>query len=855
MLLTLATSLHDAHAQQDNLTSVSEEQAIADTPSVPQEFNTQEDEADGDDDSSDETEETEEDVEQPGQRTVAVRRINKITIAGNKNIPDEAILSRLPFRLGEEFVPAKTSAALRNLYGLNYFRQIEIWGDLEGEDSLNLHIQFSEKHKLEDVKYEGNKHLSASEIKKKIDFSKVPAVDEEELKKYASIIKNLYVDKNYHFAEVNALLQLHDDKATIIFDIQENKPSAVKQIFFKGNNHISAKKIREVMFTREDWVLGTFDSAGTYHPDAIERDRYMIETLYKNNGYLTARVTDVDVDMRPNSKNFYITFNIDEGPQYTISDIKVPGNHIMEEEDILRILPLRKKTLYSHSKVQKTLELLRTLWGEHGYIYADVEPSIQPDEENKTVTIAFYTELGSKVHLNRINIVGNKKSRDSIIRRQLVLDEGDLLTTQKMDFSKSRVELLGYFDKRDGVNWKINRVNDDTCNLDLMVKEVRTGTASLQVGAGGNVMDITDPTKAINVTFGFADTNFLGYGIHYDIGMAISSQEKSGHINVVDPWLFGKPISGALNFFASRVSYEDLRSVKQQVSERRIGGSAGLGFFVAHPLDSHVQFFLGAEGISYGDNAPKANIADQATATDFQNILNNRFQSGTLAWFSNVVNQDLRNHPMHPSRGYQWSSQFKVGVSVGTPGTHEATTQDAPKVFDKFGFVKFEGDATWYTPLIGESDLVLCLHGHVGVVHQFSDHTIPYRELFHVGGPATVRGFNFGQISPMFQGNSIGARKAFWNNIELIFPINPDFSIKGAIFYDGGAGWDTPDAGQIKQPEFLFNNCFNYRHAIGVGLRMLNPTPLQIDWGFKLDRNKRMGESVTEIHFTMNHNF
>ena len=338
----------------------------------------------------------------------------------------------------------------------------------------------------------------------------------------------------------------------------------------------------------------------------------------------------------------------------------------------------------------------------------------------------------------------------------------------------------------------------------------------------------------------------------------LSKQEQSGHINLLDPWLFNRPISGAVNLFASRVTYEDLKSVSQQVSERRVGGSGGIGFFLSYPRDTHVQFITGAEGITYGNKNNQlplaANIATMADRDEFQAILNRRFQNGTLSWTTCHINQDLRNHPVHPSRGYQWSTSFKVGLSIGRTGSNEPSLPDAPANHEKFGFFKFEGDVSWYTPLIGENDLVLCLHAHGGIVQQFHNHTIPYRELFHVGGPATVRGFVFGQISPMWQNNSIGATKAFWVNNELIFPINPDFSIKGAVFYDGGAGWDTPDANCIS-PINLRNNKFNYRHAIGVGLRLLNPAPLQVDWGFKLDRNKKAGESVTEIYFTMNHNF
>lgn len=845
------TYAQDHAAQSLDLANASVDASTSDSLSDEQDAD-----EDTDEDGDDEGEESEQDEQLPDQQIV--RSVNNILITGNKNVPEEAILNRLPYKRGEPYNKAKTSTAIRNLYSLGYFRHIEMLGENVGDDGMNLHIRLVEKKKLEGVKYHGKRNVTEKEVTKKIDFSKIPAIDEEELKKYAEIIRGIYIDKGYHFAQVTPSMEIDGDKATAVFTVEENKPSAVKQIFFEGNHNISSKKLRGILFTREDWVLSFMDSAGTYHPDAVEQDKFSIETFYQNHGYLTARVVDAQVEMDPKTKNFYITFTIEEGPQYTVNEIKVPGNEFVSEEELMRILPIRKGDLYSKTRVQKSIERLRNLWGERGYIYADVEPSIQPDEEKKTVNIAFYSELGNKVSLRRINIVGNKKSRDKIIRRQLILDEGDLLTTQKMDFSKDRVELLGFFDKRDGVNWKINRVSDNLCDLDLIVKEVRTGSATIQAGAGGSITDITDPTRVFTINMGFADTNFLGYGIQYDISMMLSRSEQSGHINILDPWLFDKPISGAASLYASRVDYQDLRSVSQQVSERRIGGSGGIGFFLARPRDAHVQFQAGIENISYGNNkdeTPKAaHIATQAETEEFQNILNRRFQNGTLAWVSNIINQDMRNHPVHPSQGYQWSSTLKVGLSVGIPGKHEPTPQNR----EKFGFVKFDGDVSWYTPLIGENDLVLCLHGHVGVVEQFGDHTIPYRELYHIGGPATVRGFVFGQISPMWGPNSIGARRAFWENVELIFPINPDFTMKGAIFYDGGAGWHTPDASQILSSPGageLRNNKFNYRHAVGVGVRLLQPVPLQIDWGFKLDRNKKLGEKVSEIIFTMNHNF
>lgn len=808
------------------------------------------------------------------------RTIRQIFITGNKQISTQALLNKIPYKLGEVFDPRKSGSLLRNLYALGYFRYIELLGEDIGKDQIDLHIAIIEKHKLEEVKYVGNDHLSSRDIAKKIDFSKIPAVDEEELSKFSKIIQQIYIDKGYHFTKIVPTMTVDEsDKATVTFTVEEGPQSVVKQIFFKGNNRIDDKQLRAVLFTREDWLLSFMDNAGMFHPDALEQDKYTLETFYRNHGYLVAKVTHVDIDMDPKSKNFYITFHIDEGDTYTIKDITIPGNDILSEDELLRALPLKKGMLFSQNKLQKSLEIVRMLWGEHGYIFADVDQSIQVNEEEKSVSIAFYSDLGSKVRLNRINIIGNAKSRDAIIRRQIVLDEGDLLTTQKMEFSKNRVELLGYFDKRNGVNWKMNRISDDLCDLDLILKEVRTGTATLQAGTRGSGFDIQNPSEAFTVSFGFADTNFLGRGIQYDVAAALAKTEQSGHLNIVNPWLFNKPISGAVNIFASNVTYDDLRSVTRRVNEFRSGGSGGLGFFLKTPRDAHIQCQAGAENILYR-NPPIANAENPVEQLEFQAILNRRFQSGMLIWVTNAINQDMRNHPMHPSHGYRWYGNVKVGFAgdkIFRPNINNTigqtqccqpncTNPSHPICPDpqgnrtccppaaNFGFVKFEADGAWYTPLIGESDLVLCTHGHFGIVHAFDKKTIPYRELFHIGGPATVRGFLFGQISPSWINDSIGATKAFWVNAELVFPIKPDFSIKGALFYDGGAGWDTPDSDCIN-PIRLRNNRFNYRHAIGIGVRLLNPAPMQVDWGFKLDRNKKIGEPVAEMHLTMQHNF
>ncbi|MCK5632367.1 BamA/TamA family outer membrane protein, partial [bacterium] len=146
------------------------------------------------------------------------------------------------------------------------------------------------------------------------------------------------------------------------------------------------------------------------------------------------------------------------------------------------------------------------------------------------------------------------------------------------------------------------------------------------------------------------------------------------------------------------------------------------------------------------------------------------------------------------------------------------------------------------------------LHAYFGLLSKFKGKTVPYRELFHIGGPSSVRGFLFGEVGPQFLGDSIGGNKAFFVNVELAFPITPDFNMKGVVFYDGGSGWDNPYSCSISK-ELVTHNSFNFRHSVGVGIRLLNPMPIRIDWGFKLDRNKKLKETASEVHFSMTYDF
>ena len=476
------------------------------------------------------------------------RRINSIEIVSavpNRTLitPTDAIRLYIPFKKGELYEPTKTSTLIRKVYeGLKRFRQIKVYTQNVGDDVINIRVAVEEKPILKEILFDGNKSLTEKEIRQKIDLD-VPALDPEELHAIAAQITKLYVEKGYNNVKIDAQLVVDDNnKATAEFTFHEGKKSIIKRILFEGNTHLTDKQLKNAIFTREDWILSILDKSGTFHPDRLEADKHMIEQEYQNNGYLQAKVSNVRIELDEcDNTKMTLIFEIEEGSQYCVSEVHAPGNDVLSEEILLANIPIQAGMNYSRERMMNSIKRLEGIWGNHGYIFAHVEPSVQPDEETKTVAISFFSDLGNKMSLNRLTIKGNKKTRDKIIRRRLLLEEGELITQAAMDMSKSSVESLGYFEPRDGVNWKIKKVDDELADLDLILNEAKTGHMSFQLGFGGNQ---TSVASGLTVKGNVSDTNLFGSGINMSLDASWAKEEQTLLFHIGQPWLFDKPISG-----------------------------------------------------------------------------------------------------------------------------------------------------------------------------------------------------------------------------------------------------------------------------------------------------------------------
>ena len=436
-----------------------------------------------------------------------------------------------------------------------------------------------------------------------------------------------------------------------------------------------------------------------------------------------------------------------------------------------------------------------------------------------------------------------------------------------MEVSKACVGLLGFFEPKTGVNWKTTRIDNTYADLDLVLKEVKTGHFNTNISFGGTPGKSSTPTTGLSANISFGDRNFLGSGIAIATSTDISKRFKSFQGSITNPWLFDKPIRGSLSGYVTSSEYEDQITIAENPPiQKTVGGVIGAGY-VAKALggvmiDGKVQI----ENITFTSDIVAARRLQQNDRYIAQILLDKNFQQGSQISLVATLGQDKRNGIAFPTNGHQWNwiNQWSF------PGWKQKDDESCPKKTNplskctSFNYIRSELDVSWYTPLIGEHDLVLCLHGNMGIVHPFAGKDVPWKNLFHIGGPQTIRGYLWGQVGPMWKDDSIGATKGFFVNAELIFPISADLGTRGVIFYDGGAGWDTPylcefiEAARVRGLSFekdLSNNNFFYRHCVGIGVRMKSPSPIKVDFGIKLNPSKKYRKNLTELHFSMDHSF
>lgn len=714
--------------------------------------------------------------------------VNAIEVKGLKRIEEGAIKARITQKTGEPLSSEKTAEDIKNIYKMGYFDDVKV--EMETfEGGIKLIYIVKEKPTIIRVEFQGNKELSDDKLRDKITLSPGSIADITLIQDNASRIKSFYEEEGYWSATVVPVVnKVTEHEVTLTYQIQEGEKVRIKKINILGNEAISSGKIKGVMKTSE-WAIYSFlTSSGYYKKETMNKDIEAIKDLYFNRGYIKAVIADPEIKLTADKKGMIIEIQIFEGDQYRVSGIEIAGNKSFSEADIRKKVSLKTGDYFSRETLKKDITALTELYTQNGYAMANVFPDIIPDEKNKEVKVIYKIEEGEIFRIGRIEISGNIKTRDKVIRREMRLDEGDKFNSALLKRSYERINNLNFFESVE-LSPK-PRYEERLLDIDIKVKERPTGFLSV----GGGYSSVDKLIGVVDITQG----NLFGKGQYLKLKGELGGKSSFYELSFRDPWFMEKPISFSTDIYKTTREYVDYK--------RR---ATGFGFGFGKSLDE----YWGAS-ISY--NLEKITIYDVAEgASDF---IKDQIGTRITSSITPSIVRDSRDNFIDPSRGSR-NSLYVTFAGIG--GTN--------------AFIKGVADSAWFFPI---GTTTVSLRGRFGYATGLFGKELPLYERFYVGGIYTVRGLGFGEAGPRDEkGSVIGGTKELIFNLEYIFPILSELRLKGVVFVDAGNSYDKDEP------------IGTLRYTSGLGIRWISPIgPIRIEWGYNL--NKKPGEGSSKLEFT-----
>jgi outer membrane protein insertion porin family len=718
--------------------------------------------------------------------------ISRILIEGNRAIEENAIRSQIKIKEGDVFSSRALREDLKSIYQMGYFQDVRAEKrDWDRGKALVLIVE--EKPIIKEIKFSGNKALKSSDLQEVITLKPRTILDLNALKENVNKIIKKYHDEAYFAAEVKYELETPKKGDVIVhFKIQEHKKIRIKGITFSGNLHFSDEILKELLpETKEKGFFSLVTKSGTYKEDILERDLDAILAFYLQKGFVQVKVGKPQV--AHDQQGITINIPVEEGRQFKVGKMDIRGDLIAPKEELFRLVNIYVGEILNRDRVRESVSRLTDRYADKGYAFVDVSPQTTIHQESNLVDLTFEIQQGSKVYFERINILGNTKTRDKVIRRELGAVEGELYSLGALKTSRENLNRLGFF-KEVNLNTKKGS-GDDKMDLTAQIQEGPTGAFS--VGGGYSTLD-----KFIG-TVSVSQNNLFGRGQKLMLSAQFGAISHYYNLGFTEPWLFDTRISAGVDLYNTRRDYDDY-------TIWRTGGGVRLGFPLFEAVRGYTTYKV--EQIEIGD------VKDTASF-----IIQEQKGLSTTSSISGALRRDTRDHFFDPSKGSDnlLSLEYAGGPLGGS------------NYFTKYG-----ADSAWFTTLW---EITFMARGRIGYIQAREGRTIPLYERYLIGGINTVRGFKAFTIGPKApNGEVIGGDKDLIFNFEATFPLIPALKIKGLVFFDAGNAWD------VAQP-YSFGDL---RTSVGVGFRWISPVgPLRLEWGYNL--SPREGENRSGWDFTI----
>ena len=724
-----------------------------------------------------------------------------VQYTGPATLSKERILAQMRTKVGQPYSNEVVQEDIKALYKTGYIRNVRIFAQPEG-DGVKVIVAVQTRAIVHEIEITGAERVKPTRLRKEIKVKLNQAVDEQQLEEARQKIIEIYQARGFTNVSVDFRIDPIDEKrgtARVVFNVNEGAKGAVSQIRFEGNAHASQKVLRKQMKTRGKTLIHFMDKSGRLDEVQLEQDLDKIREYYQDHGFIDVEIKDVRKE-RTEKGPMIITIVISEGPQYHVRKLTITGYQHTTEPKVRTLLKMKEGSVYSPKQLRDDAKAVADAYGSGGYVDLVITPEGTPAGTG-LIDVHYTIEESVRSFVNRVNIEGNTRTKDKVIRREVLVAPGDVFNTVRVDTTKKRLENLGYFAK-------VETYPEDTDipgrkDLTILVQEKRTGSLSF----GGGFSTVDKLVGFVELTQGNFDLfnwpSFTGGGEKFRLRLQYGTERKDFLLTITEPYFLDRRLA-----LTGQAFYTEANYLSADYDQRNYGFMLEL----RKPINAYMYGTLGytlqnVEIFNVASSSPEFILTQSGTFTESK-------------VFSSLV-LDTRDNPLLSRRGQRIT--FSPAIAGGFLG---GDTQI-------YG-LDLEGSQYFHLP----KDTILLLNGEIATVSQWgSGSEVPIFERLFLGGSNNLRGFPFREVGPQQNGEPIGGQSMARATLEWTFPIIE--KARGAIFYDTGF---------VNTSEWSFG--FNHMASdVGVGLRLDLPIgPLRLDYGYPVMRDGYNGGG----HFNFN---
>ena len=724
--------------------------------------------------------------------------INSIKIEGTQRIDTETVVSYSEASIGDIYTEDLGNLILKRLFETNLFSNIQI-----SYSENTLKIILKENPTINLVKFEGNSKIKDEDLLIEISLKERSVYSRSKVKKDIERMLTLYQRSGRLSSEINPKIEtLDNNRVNLIYDITESDITKVSNIIILGNDVFSSSKIKSSMKTKEKTFLRFLSSADNYDPDKLEYDKQLITQFYNNNGYPDFKITSSIAQLKSNTNNFEIIINVNEGKKYNFGEISVESTlKKMNADAVADVLPMKKGELFDRSKINKSIEELKEWAQSEGYTFIDIITNLNDNNELNQIDVKLIINEGPRVYVNNINIAGNTRTVDKVIRREISLTEGDAYNKYSIIYSKDAIRALNFFSKVDIQEVKTSF--PDKINLEINVDEKNTGEAS--IGAGYS------SATAASLQLGLRENNFLGKGQKVKFETSLADTRSTYDLSITEPYFNNKSLSLTCKLYSN---FNDPTSANYEIEDLGFGLSTNFPLSLNRYIEIRYSLFT-------------SKIKADSNATSYENALAGTDTVSTLGY---SLSFDRRNSRYKPSKGFNL-----------------ILNQDLAGLGGNSYYYKNSIEFNLYKRL--SDNFIGALKFQAGNINGYNGKYSPLSSNFKLGGKK-LRGFKSGKVGPKLGNSYTGAQYYYLTSLETNIDLNIDaFDITSTFFIDFGSVWG------LENPAYVsIDDEHEVRSSIGLNLNWDSAIgPINIIYAQILKYNKN--DTTDNLYFDIGYNF